>query len=307
MAAPLRHDPDLVELFSEPERAIRRIADQAIARGTLTEELAAELIELFGVPPGPNDSGLSAEEAQQFLCTTLQLIDVCLREESRPQKPLINALLNQCLDRECEKQGGRHWSLTREISDDSRRGRDRRFTFGQIKEKPSDPQAPSMFGGAWQANCDGTERRVTFLLTAEALTERTTWEPVTENEKLTTRVRSRGPYPWRLQVEPQSPLGEWIAGLTGTHNIGQHRGHFPLGVLCDAVQRHLAPLGFTHLLLGPSRRDPATRPWHTGGFLRRSQHDSTFNWQGHAFVDEGPIPVQASCVVRISARIASFL
>lgn len=307
MGTPFGHDSDLVELLPEPELAIRYITERARDRRTLTEERAAELIELFGVPPGPTGSGLSAKEAQQFLCTTLQLIEVCLLDEPQPQEPLINSLLQSCLDRECAKRGEGRWSLTRQVCDDARRGVDRRFTFGQIKEVPSDSEAPSIFGGAWQVDCDGTERRVTFVLTAEALPERSAWERVPGDESLTRRIHSRGPYPWRLQVEPRSSLGEWISGLTGTHNIGQHRGHFPLGVLCDAVQRHLSSLGLTHLLLGPSRRDPPTRPWHTGAFLRRAGDDFEFDWRGHAVVGDDPALVHAQCVVRMDARIDFLL
>ena len=307
MAPTPRHDPELVELFSSPTQAIQRVADDAVARGTLTQPQAAELLTLFGTPPGPEGSGLSGEGYEQFVCTTLQLIAACLLEEPAPQKPLINALLEESLSRECAARDGKNWALTREICDSARKGVDRRFTFGQIKEAPLDPGAPSVFGGAWQADCDGTERRVTFVLTANALPEQTHWESAPGDDSLAKRVHARGLHPWKLQVEPNSPLGAWIAGLTGTQNIGQHRGHFPLGVLCDAVQRHLAALGLTHLLLGPSRRDPPSRPWHTGAFLRRDGQSFDFHWHGHALLGDDPVPVRANCVVRMAAQIVGVI
>ena len=120
-------------------------------------------------------------------------------------------------------------------------------------------------------------------------------------------VRARGAHPWSLQVDGDSPLGQWMATLAGTSNIGQHSGHIPLGVLSEAVRRDLEPRGLTHLLLGPSRRDPPTRPWHTGSFLLRVGEGFDFNWSGYAIDHRRDILVEASCTVGVRGKILGLM
>lgn len=306
-------DPDhsREELLPPPSDALRRIVDAAQQQGTLTEPQARELTEQFGDPPGARDSGLDEDAGQRFIRTTLQLIELCLREPSQPHTPLVNPLLQEQINNLCMLQGGKSWSLARQISDADRRGSDRRFTFGQVKEVPADPEAPSFFGGAWLVDCDGSPRRVSFVMHADALPETVQWEEVSDSSDeyapIFTRVHARGSFPWRLQVEVDSDLGRWITALAGTHTIGQVRGQIPLGVLSEAVRRVIEPRGLTHLLLGPSRRDPPSRPWHTGAFLRRIGQTPDFQWQGHGIETRTQRLITARCTVRVSARILGLL
>ncbi|MGE4619416.1 MAG: hypothetical protein AAEJ04_06355, partial [Planctomycetota bacterium] len=148
-------------------------------------------------------------------------------------------------------------------------------------------------------------------IVADAIPGSEDWTPVittgTHEKNLEEVVRARGERPWQLQVEPDSALGHWISRLTGTPNIGQHAGHIPLGVLCEAVRRALEPRGLTHLLLGPSRRDPPTCPWHTGSFLRRIGDSFDFEWQGFAIEGRRNALVEARCTIGIRGKILGLL
>ena len=161
------------------------------------------------------------------------------------------------------------------------------------------------------ADCDGVKKRIVFAITADAIPGSEDWFPIEDSSdqfrNLEMLVRARGNRPWSCQVVPDSPLGRWIARLAGTPNIGQHQGHIPLGVLSEAVRRNLEPRGLTHLLLGPSRRDPPTKPWHTGSFLRRIGDGFDFKWSGYAIDQHRDLLVAAQCTVGIRGKILTLM
>ncbi|MAW77894.1 MAG: hypothetical protein VYD70_05090 [Planctomycetota bacterium] len=293
-----------------PNEAAARIADRALETGIIDETQHQELASCFSTIPSPDDCGLDPVDAERFVTTTLQLIEICLCEQTPLRKGFVNPILAGELEKLRKIEGGTDWQLGT-VNEVGRKGGDRRFTFGQVKENPDDPDDPSFFGGVWMANCDGAERRVVFAIAADAIPGSEDWVPVSnsgDHEKhLEELVRARGQRPWQLQVKPNSEMGLWIANLAGTSNIGQHSGHIPLGVLSEAVRRSLEPRGLTHLLLGPSRRDPPTRPWHTGSFLRRIGNSFDFEWRGYAIEERRNALVEARCTIGIRGKILGLL
>lgn len=306
-------NPELSSIWSPdtgPEQLIHDLANQALARDVLDATGAELLVRTFNPAPSPENCGLDPDDHSRFLSTNLQLLEICLQEPGLHRPGFVNPLLQAELDRCCQRSGGNHWTLER-ISEEGRRGTDRRFTFGQVKSKPDDPEDPSFFGGSWLANCDGKERRIVFAIVADAVPGSEFWQTLSEGrgdgERLEAMVRSRGSHPWNLQVPADSPLGVWIEALAGSPNIGQHQGLIPLGVLSEAVRRSVEPRGLTHLLLGPSRRDPPSRSWHTGAFLSRVGDSFDFQWEGLAIEERSDRLVEASLVVRLRGRILHFL
>lgn len=300
----------MMEQLDETVESARTFLSKALDRGILDSKQLGFLSDCLSEIPDHEGSGLDAGSATQFIHTTLQLLEACLEEEDRPRAGFVNPIVQEELSRACRKSGGNNWIL-RTVCDGGRSGTDRRFTFGQVKQKPGDPDDPSFFGGVWLADCDGAQRRVVFSIVADMIPGSEEWNPVGGAEGeiriLEDRVRRRGPTPWSLQVEPDSPLGRWIARLTGTTSIGQHRGHIPLGVLGEAVRRALEPKGLSHLLLGPSRRDPPTEPWHTGSFLRQIEDSFDFEWQGLAIDTSREALVEARCVIGLRGKILHIL
>lgn len=293
-----------------PTDVAHRIAQRALDQDILAETEYSELISCFSSLPTLDGCGLDPLDGQRFIRTNLQLIERCLKEPTAPRKGFVNPLLKRELERHRQISGGQRWELGR-VSETARRGSDRRFTFGQVKENPDDPDDPSFFCGVWLADCDGVEKRIVFAITADAIPGSVDWSPKEiqsdEDRNMEALVRARGAHPWSLQVDGDSPLGQWIATLAGTSNIGQHSGHIPLGVLSEAVRRDLEPRGLTHLLLGPSRRDPPTRPWHTGSFLLRVGEGFDFNWSGYAIDHRRDILVEASCTVGVRGKILGLM
>ena len=306
-------NPELSSIWSreaELEQLIEDLASQAIARKTLGTDEAEHLVRTFNAVPPAEASGLGVEDHSRFVSTNLQLVEICLQEPGLHRPGFVNPLLQQELDRCRLRSGGESWSLEH-ITEEVRRGTDRRFTFGQVKSHPDDPEDPSFFGGSWLVHCDGNDRRIVFAIVADAVPGSEFWQLLEEGrgdrDRLEAMVRSRGTHPWNLQVPADSPLGEWIETLAGSPSIGQHQGLIPLGVLSEAVRRSLEPRGLTHLLLGPSRRDPPSRPWHTGAFLSRVGEGFDFQWSGLAIEERCDRLVEASLVVRLRARILHFL
>ncbi|MEE2889772.1 MAG: hypothetical protein VX404_04940 [Planctomycetota bacterium] len=293
-----------------PTEAAVCIADRARDAAIIGETEHQELISCFSSIPSHDGSGLDSCDAERFVRTTLQLVELCLSEDSPPRKGFVNPILCEELEKLRKAEGGKDWQLGT-VTELGRKGSDRRYTFGQVKENPDDPEDPSFFGGAWMANCDGVEKKVIFAIVADAIPGSEDWIPVettdAKEKQIEEMIRSRGEHPWQLQVEPDSDLGRWIAALAGTKNIGQHAGHIPLGVLSEAVRRTLEPRGLTHLLLGPSRRDPPTRPWHTGSFLRRISDSYDFEWQGFAIEGRRDALVEARCTIGIRGKILGLL
>jgi len=293
-----------------PTDIAHRIAQRALDQGILEETEFSQLISCFSSLPTLDGCGLDPLDGQRFIRTNLQLIELCLKETTAPRKGFVNPLLKRELERHRQISGGQRWELGK-VSETGRRGSDRRFTFGQVKENPDDPDDPSFFCGVWLADCDGIEKRIVFAITADAIPGSVDWSPKEiqsdEDRNMEALVRARGAHPWSLQVDGDSPLGQWIATLAGTSNIGQHSGHIPLGVLSEAVRRDLEPRGLTHLLLGPSRRDPPTRPWHTGSFLLRVGEGFDFNWSGFAIDHRRDILVEASCTVGVRGKILGLM
>ncbi len=289
-----------------PETAIREIVERARDDGVLDDPQASELLTLFGTPPGGGGSGLDDDAAGRFAHATLELLEKCLFDPVLDRRPFVNPLVQEELDRLSEEQSESPWRLS-QVSDTERRGTDRRFTFGQVKTRPDDPLDPSFFCGSWLAERSGEAGPIVFVIRAEAIPQSVLWTPIqktgAERAQLEKRVRDRGPHASILQVEPTSPLGGWIAGLAGTNRIGQHKGEIPLGVLAEAVRRTLEPRGLTHLLLGMSRRDPTTRPWHTGAFLKRLGESCHFAWEGLAIDASTDTLVRARCTIAPNARI----
>jgi hypothetical protein len=293
-----------------PEEAALCIANRAREAGVIDQVQYEDLIACFATIPNSEGSGLDSSDADRFIRTTLQLIEICLCEQSPLRKGFVNPILSAELEKLRKIEGGKDWQLGH-VTEVGRKGGDRRFTFGQVKENPDDPDDPSFFGGVWMAQCDGVEKRVVFAIVADAIPGSEDWTPVSTTDAhektLEEVVRARGKRPWQLQVEPHSALGHWIATLAGTPNIGQHAGHIPLGVLSEAVRRALEPRGLTHLLLGPSRRDPPTYPWHTGSFLRRLGNSFDFEWQGFAIEERRNALVEACCTIGIRGKILGLL
>jgi len=293
--------------LSRPEAAIADLAARALAARRLSEEEASELVALFGTPPPATGSGLDDTDARSFVESAVQAIEVCVAGGAKSHTAFVNAIVQRELDR-AAAEDGLEASVLENICDLHRCGSDRRYIFGQVKERPDDPDDPSFFGGLWPARCaSGELRRVLFSIHAEAAPESVVVRPHeasgAEARALGARVRARGPHPWKLQVAGASPLGRWIAGLCGTDQIGQIRGQLPLGVLGDAVCRALEPRAVTHLLLGASRRDPPSRPWHTGAFLRPLATPGEFRWNGIGLDAETGALVDTLCTVRTRARI----
>lgn len=293
-----------------PATAATHIVQRAHDAGIIDESQLEELISCFGTIPKYDDCGLDPADSERFVTTTLQLIEACLCELSPERKGFVNPILAAELEKRRKIEGGKNWQLST-VNEVGRKGSDRRFTFGQVKENPDDPEDPSFFGGAWMADCDGVKKKVVFAIVADAIPGSEDWVPVnisSDHEKqIEEVVRARGERPWQLQVKPDSALGHWIATLAGTSNIGQHSGHIPLGVLSEAVRRALEPRGLTHLLLGPSRRDPPTRPWHTGSFLRRVGDSFDFEWKGYAIETRRNALVEARCTIGIRGKILGIL
>ncbi len=294
----------------KPQEVAQLIAGHALEKGILDESQHQELVACFEALPSIEGCGLSPEEADCFLRTTLQLVELCLHEPTEQRTGFVNPLLDRELEKIRIRDGGKDWSFGR-VSETGRKGSDRRFTFGQVKENPDDPNDPSFFGGVWLADCDGVKKRIVFAITADAIPGSEDWFPIEDSSdqfrNLELLVRARGNRPWSCQVVPDSPLGRWIARLAGTPNIGQHQGHIPLGVLSEAVRRNLEPRGLTHLLLGPSRRDPPTKPWHTGSFLRRIGDGFDFKWSGYAIDQHRDLLVAAQCTVGIRGKILTLM
>ena len=147
-----------------PSEMVDRISDRALHEGALDPQQHAELIGCFSSIPPIEGCGLNAVDADRFIRTTLQLIELCLLEPSTPRTGFVNPLLDRELDRIRTLQGGQRWSLGK-VTELGRRGSDRRFTFGQVKENPDDPNDPSFFGGVWMADCDGVKKRIVFAIT----------------------------------------------------------------------------------------------------------------------------------------------
>lgn len=301
-------DLDLVDL--PPAEALHALVARFVAREHLTDEQGNELVRLFGVPPSGEGSGLDDEDTEHFVHATIQALETCLLDRDRAWYPFVNQVVQHALDQVCLLRGTPS-TVLRTVCDEDRRGADRRMTFGQVKSRPDDPSDPSFFGGLWLANSDGSTVRVLFTIHADAEPDSIEVNPVelsgVEGERLEKRVRARGPHSWRLQVEEDSDLGRWIAGLAGTDQIGQIRGHIPLGVLCDAVRRAIEPRGIHHLLLGASRRDAPGRPWHTGDFLVRIEDEPRFEWRGVAIDTRTDRLVVARCIVAARAEIVDLL
>ena len=283
---------------------------RALEKGVIDQNQHAFLENSLSRFPDPSDSGLDSDSSEQFIHTTLQLIEVCLADKERPRSGFVNPIIQKELDRWCQEKCGENWTLI-PVSESGRSGQDRQFTFGQVKQNPDDPDDPSFFAGVWKANCDDKPRRVAFAIFADVIPGSEGWklidDPKISSADLESRVRSRGPHPWQLQVAPASPLGTWIAELSGTTNIGQHAGHIHLGVLGEAVRRALEPRGISHLLLGPSRRDPPTEPWHTGSFLNRIGDSFDFEWRGHGIEKRRDSIVEARCVIGVRGKILQIL
>ncbi|MAJ27899.1 hypothetical protein CBD41_00670 [bacterium TMED181] len=292
------------------EEYTRSFLKRALENDVIQEKQHLFLTDCLKKIPDSSDSGLDPKFAGHFIHTTLQLIEVCLADRERPRSGFVNPIIQAELDQLCREKGGKSWTLSA-VSDKERSGKDRQFTFGQVKQNPDDPEDPSFFGGVWTADCDGKSCRVAFAIVADVIPGSEEWHPLEKSEesmtKLDQQVRNRGPHPWKLQVEPDSHLGHWIAKLSGTTKIGQHAGHIPLGVLGEAVRRALEPRGLSHLLLGPSRRDPPTEPWHTGSFLRRIGDSFDFEWRGHAIENRRNAVVEAQCVIGVRGKILQII
>ena len=292
------------------EEYIAASLDRAAQRGVIDSDEHRSLAFLLAEPPGPERSGLDPLRYEQFLAVTSQHIGICLQHREFRRPGFVNGALQAELDRRAESSPEAHgWRLL-EISDPDRRGVDRTKTFGQVKSDPGNPDDPSFFGGTWVVARGEESRRIVFLIHAEAAPGATTVAPLPEDDPDASRIRSmvsaRGPAHWEVQIEPSSPLGLWIARLAGSQQIGQLRGQIPLGVLSEAVKRALVPLGLTHMLLGPSRRDPPEKSWHTGRFLERIGDDYRFQWTGFAFDAEDRL-VTARTQVELHARIVADL
>ena len=284
--------------------------DRARRRGVIDSDDRRFLADLLSKPPGPEGSGLDRLQFEQFSAVTLQHVEICLQHRELKRKGFVNGILQAELDRHDERSAaGRGWKLL-EICDPDRRGTDRAKTFGQIQEDPGNPDCPSIFGGTWVVTRGEESRRIVFSIHAEAVRGSTMIMPLSDDDPdlpwLRSMVSARGPAHWELQVEPSSPLGVWIAHLAGSEQIGQLRDQIPLGVLSEAVKRALEPLGATHMLLGPSRRDPPQKSWHTGRFLDRIGDAYRFQWTGFA-LDTDDRLVTAGMQIEVHARIVADL
>ncbi|MGE4619123.1 MAG: hypothetical protein AAEJ04_04865, partial [Planctomycetota bacterium] len=149
-----------------PEEAALCIANRARETGVIDQGQYEDLIACFATIPNAEGSGLDACDADRFIRTTLQLIEICLCEQSPLRKGFVNPILSAELEKLREIEGGKDWQLGH-VNELGRKGGDRRFTFGQVKENPDDPEDPSFFGGVWVAHCDGVEKRVVFAIVAD--------------------------------------------------------------------------------------------------------------------------------------------
>lgn len=307
----LNHEAlSLFGTVSTREEYVAAGLDRAVQRGVIDSDDHRALADLLAEPPGPERSGLDLLQYEQFIAVTLQHIEICLQHREFKRPGFVNGALQAELDRRGERSPEDcGWRLL-EISDQDRRGVDRTKTFGQVKSDPGNPDDPSFFGGTWIVARGEESRRIIFSIRAEAACGATTISPLPDDDPVASRIRSmvsaRGPAHWEVQIEPSSPLGLWIARLAGSQHIGQLRGQIPLGVLSEAVKRALVPLGVTHMLLGPSRRDPPEKSWHTGRFLDRIGDDYRFQWTGFAF-DADDRLVTARTQVELHASIVADL
>lgn len=294
---------------------VESFVGRAEAEGRLSSTGVTKIMKLFENVPAPVDSGLSEEQAECFVDFTAQLVEYCLRDTEIHKPGFVNPLVQAAIDLHfCEDCDPGTWQLDL-IDDLARRGRSRKKTFGQVKMRPRDPDDPSFFGGSWVIQREDVQRRVVFAIHAHAEEEQTSVEPIPvdapDHDRWRAMVAVRGDVPARLQVEAVSPLGAWIRGLTGTKDIGQHRGAIALGVLCEAVEREARSRGLVGLLLGPSRRDPPTEPWHTGSFLRPA-HDLRatpdvryFRWEGLALEEATGALVSARIDIKVEASVVT--
>ncbi|MGE4632360.1 MAG: hypothetical protein AAEJ47_04930, partial [Planctomycetota bacterium] len=140
-----------------PTEAAACIADRARDAAIIGETEHHELISCFSSIPSHDGSGLDSCDAERFVRTTLQLVELCLSEDSPQRKGFVNPILCEELEKLRKAEGGKDWQLGT-VTELGRKGSDRRYTFGQVKENPDDPEDPSFFGGAWMANCDGVEK-----------------------------------------------------------------------------------------------------------------------------------------------------
>jgi len=134
-----------------PTDVAHRIAQRALDQGILAETEYSELISCFSSLPTLDGCGLDPLDGQRFIRTNLQLIELCLKEPTAPRKGFVNPLLKRELEKQRQISGGKRWDLGK-VSETGRRGSDRRFTFGQVKENPDDPDDPSFFCGVWLAD-----------------------------------------------------------------------------------------------------------------------------------------------------------
>ncbi|MFN0057203.1 MAG: hypothetical protein ACKVX7_01990 [Planctomycetota bacterium] len=302
-------DAELIEADSSFDASIplavyaREAALAARDRHRLMESEAAELLQIIDAMPRLDESGLSAAQSAQFVTNALQCVEYCLLRLPARRPGFINKILQSAVD-EYSYEGS--WKIV-EINDEGRRGRSRTKTLGQIQRLPGNPNDPSFLGGSWEIRRGAELRRVVFSLESRAVAETLKISDVLprhlDEARCLQMVTARGPRPWTLQVDAHAPLGQWIARLAGTCNIGQHCGHLALGVFCEAVQRKLESNGLSHFLLGASRRDPPTRPWHTGQYLRRIDDGFVFRWTGLALADGARRLVRATTDVEAIARI----
>ena len=209
---------------------------------------------------------------------------------------VINSIVQRALVRHCIEYGAPRWELIK-MEDHLRSGPDRTYTFGQVTDRGQE-----CFGGLWHVRRDGGRALISFRIGVEAalIEARRDIHLPPEQQRL---LYQRGPRHWEHQVPRDTDLGQWLTQIFGAATLGYFPQHRPLGVFTDAVRRLADAEGISHLLLPRSRRDPGTKPWHVGAFMRFD--GERFVWSGWGLLN-GTTPTLLSVAVQPRCEILGF-
>lgn len=249
------------------------------------------LNRLLAAPP-PRGS-LSAESYGSIITEVRQLVQFIQTQQRVVHTDIINGIVQQALVQHCLENGLARWDLVK-MEDHLRSGTDRTYTFGQVTDRDQE-----CFGGLWQVRENSRKALMNFRIgvVTELIEARRETNLPSQDLSL---IYQRGPRSWEHQVPRDSELGVWLTSIFGAKTLGYFPQHRPLGVFTDAVRRFADAEGITHLLLPRSRRDPGTKPWHVGAFMRFDGEQ--FVWSGWGLLD-GASPILLTLGIRPHCEI----